>query len=102
MALVVIYSGVITGAKITEYLLEKSRIVTHAADERNYHVFYEMLKGLRPEEKERYGLTAADNYFYLNQVKKEKKKNLFSFCLWLLLKWSACVDSLKKMMTFVC
>ncbi len=58
----------IAGAKITEYLLEKSRIVTHAADERNYHVFYEMLKGLRPEEKERYGLTAADNYFYLNQV----------------------------------
>lgn len=43
--------------------------MTHAADERNYHVFYEMLKGLRPEEKERYGLTAADNYFYLNQVR---------------------------------
>ncbi len=42
--------------------------MTHAADERNYHVFYELLKGLRPEEKERYGLTAADNYFYLNQV----------------------------------
>lgn len=60
-------NGAIAGAKITEYLLEKSRIVTHAADERNYHVFYEMLKGLRPEEKERYGLTAADNYFYLNQ-----------------------------------
>ncbi|XP_046641646.1 unconventional myosin-XV-like isoform X4 [Daphnia pulicaria] len=60
-------NGAIAGAKITEYLLEKSRIVTHAADERNYHVFYELLKGLRPEEKERYGLTAADNYFYLNQ-----------------------------------
>jgi myosin-15 len=42
--------------------------VTHAADERNYHVFYELLKCLRAEEKERYGLTAADNYFYLNQV----------------------------------
>ena len=42
--------------------------MTHAADERNYHVFYELLKGLRTEEKERYGLTAAENYFYLNQV----------------------------------
>ena len=62
------FSGVITGAKITEYLLEKSRIVTQAADERNYHVFYELLRGLRTEEKERYGLTAAENYFYLNQV----------------------------------
>lgn len=67
-------SGAIAGAKITEYLLEKSRIVTHAADERNYHVFYELLKGLRAEEKERYGLTAADNYFYLNQVWKKNKK----------------------------
>lgn len=61
-------SGVIAGAKITEYLLEKSRIVTHAAEERNYHVFYELLQGLRQEDKERYGLTVADNYFYLNQV----------------------------------
>jgi len=61
-------SGVIAGAKITEYLLEKSRIVTHAAEERNYHVFYELLKGLRTEDKERYGLTTAENYFYLNQV----------------------------------
>ena len=58
----------IAGAKITEYLLEKSRIVTHAAEERNYHVFYEILQGLRSEEKERYGLTSAENYFYLNQV----------------------------------
>ena len=37
--------GVITGANVTQYLLEKSRIVTHAPDERNYHIFYEMLAG---------------------------------------------------------
>jgi hypothetical protein len=62
------YSGVIIGAKITEYLLEKSRIVTQAPDERNYHVFYEMLQGLTSEAKEKYGLLSADKYFYLNQV----------------------------------
>jgi hypothetical protein len=39
-----------------------------------------LLKGLRAEEKERYGLTAADNYFYLNQVwKKIKNKNKTTF-----------------------
>ncbi|XP_042230048.1 unconventional myosin-XV-like [Homarus americanus] len=59
--------GVITGARITEYLLEKSRIVTQAHEERNYHVFYELLAGLPEESKAKYGLTSADKYFYLNQ-----------------------------------
>lgn len=59
--------GVILGAKVTEYLLEKSRIVTQAPEERNYHVFYELLAGLADEEKLKYGLLSADKYFYLNQ-----------------------------------
>ncbi|GLH06473.1 Unconventional myosin IC [Gryllus bimaculatus] len=59
--------GIIIGAKITEYLLEKSRIVTQAPEERNYHVFYEMLKGLSDEQKEKYGLQTPEKYFYLNQ-----------------------------------
>lgn len=58
----------ILGAKVTEYLLEKSRIVTQAPEERNYHVFYELLAGLSEETKLKYGLLAADKYFYLNQV----------------------------------
>lgn len=62
------YRGIIIGAKVTEYLLEKSRIVTQAPDERNYHVFYELLAGLTEEEKLKYGLLSADKYFYLNQV----------------------------------
>lgn len=61
-------SGIISGAKTSEYLLEKSRIVNQARGERNYHVFYEMLWGLPTEELEIYGLTCPDNYFYLNQV----------------------------------
>jgi len=32
-------NGVISGSKITDYLLEKSRLVTHAPEERNFHVF---------------------------------------------------------------
>lgn len=59
--------GLITGARSTEYLLEKSRIVTQAPDERNYHVFYELLSGLTDQEKEKYGLQTSDKYFYLNQ-----------------------------------
>ena len=55
------------GSKITDYLLEKSRIVTHAPEERNFHVFYELLSGLTDEQKGKYGLMTAEKYFYLNQ-----------------------------------
>ncbi|XP_055533492.1 unconventional myosin-XV [Wyeomyia smithii] len=60
-------SGAIIGAKITQYLLEKSRIVTQAPGERNYHVFYELLGGLSESERTKYGLLDAEKYFYLNQ-----------------------------------
>ncbi|KAK4873712.1 hypothetical protein RN001_013072 [Aquatica leii] len=60
-------NGAIIGARVTQYLLEKSRIVTQATGERNYHVFYELLDGLTPSEKQKYGLVNADKYFYLNQ-----------------------------------
>ncbi|XP_076680726.1 unconventional myosin 10A isoform X1 [Andrena cerasifolii] len=59
--------GVIVGGRITQYLLEKSRIVTQAAEERNYHVFYELLAGLDQQLRDKYGLLTPDKYFYLNQ-----------------------------------
>lgn len=60
-------NGSIIGAKVTQYLLEKSRIVTQPPGERNYHVFYELLGGLNNADKQKYGLVEADKYFYLNQ-----------------------------------
>lgn len=63
------FRGVIEGAKVSQYLLERSRIVFQAPDERNYHVFYEMLTGLSEQELENYGLGSVEDYFYLNQVR---------------------------------
>lgn len=49
------------GANITQYLLEKSRVVGQAEDERNYHIFYQMCADESTE------LGSAENYAYLNQ-----------------------------------
>uniref|UniRef100_A0AAR2KA91 Myosin VIIAa n=1 Tax=Pygocentrus nattereri TaxID=42514 RepID=A0AAR2KA91_PYGNA len=57
--------GAIEGAKIEQYLLEKSRVCRQARDERNYHIFYCMLKGMTPEQKKKLGLGKATDYTYL-------------------------------------
>ena len=74
---IIFKDGVISGAKLTDYLLEKSRIVTQISDERNYHIFYELLDGLPKEQKEKYGLMTADKYFYLNQGKNDNIFEIF-------------------------
>lgn len=58
-------NGVIEGAKIEQYLLEKSRIVSQNPNERNYHIFYCLLAGLPPDEKEKLFLGNAADYKYL-------------------------------------
>uniref|UniRef100_A0ABI7YQQ2 Myosin VIIA n=1 Tax=Felis catus TaxID=9685 RepID=A0ABI7YQQ2_FELCA len=57
--------GAIEGAKIEQYLLEKSRVCRQAPDERNYHVFYCMLEGMSADQKKRLGLGQATDYNYL-------------------------------------
>ncbi|NXR94295.1 MYO15 protein, partial [Hypocryptadius cinnamomeus] len=59
--------GTVVGTSISQYLLEKSRVVFQARGERNYHVFYELLAGLPVEQKEEMYLQEAESYFYLNQ-----------------------------------
>ncbi|KAH3673070.1 hypothetical protein WICMUC_003903 [Wickerhamomyces mucosus] len=58
--------GKIAGAHIDWYLLEKSRVVNHAKNERSYHIFYQILSGLNDEELNSLGLNKSiDNYNYL-------------------------------------
>uniref|UniRef100_A0A6Q2X190 Uncharacterized protein n=1 Tax=Esox lucius TaxID=8010 RepID=A0A6Q2X190_ESOLU len=57
--------GAIEGAKIQEYLLEKSRVCRQATEERNYHIFYCMLMGMPAEQKKILSLGTASEYNYL-------------------------------------
>ncbi|XP_029309777.1 unconventional myosin-IXb isoform X2 [Cottoperca gobio] len=60
-------SGVIRGAVIEKYLLERCRLVCRAQRERNYHVFYYLLMGASKDEREEFHLLKPQDYFYLKQ-----------------------------------
>ncbi|XP_047386466.1 unconventional myosin-IXb isoform X4 [Sciurus carolinensis] len=60
-------SGIVRGAVVEKYLLEKSRLVSQEKDERNYHVFYYLLLGVTEDERQEFQLKQPEDYFYLNQ-----------------------------------
>jgi len=59
--------GVVCGAVLRKYLLEKSRIVAQGDSERNYHVFYYLLVGSNPSERQALHLLNPEDYAYLNK-----------------------------------
>ena len=55
----------IVSASITNYLLEKSRLVYQQAGERNFHIFYQLMSD--PAVQSKYALTKPQDYRYTNQ-----------------------------------
>eukprot|EP00730_Choanoeca_flexa_P004848 TRINITY_DN11819_c4_g2_i1.p1 TRINITY_DN11819_c4_g2~~TRINITY_DN11819_c4_g2_i1.p1 ORF type:complete len:960 (+),score=384.84 TRINITY_DN11819_c4_g2_i1:74-2953(+) len=56
----------IQGALMSDYLLEKSRVVSQGEGERNFHVFYLMFAGMDADELEKYDLVDAGEHAYIN------------------------------------
>ncbi|PWN49158.1 myosin 1 [Violaceomyces palustris] len=52
------------GANITNYLLEKGRVVQQIRDERNFHIFYQFTKAATSAHRDNYGVQGPEAYAY--------------------------------------
>lgn len=57
----------IVGCKIISYLLEKSRVALQAGNERNFHIFYQLLAGADDQMRTDFYLGPPEEYEFLNK-----------------------------------
>lgn len=57
------------GATISNYLLEKSRVVGQIQNERNFHIFYQFTKGASKNYRETFGVQEPSTYLYTSKSK---------------------------------
>ncbi|CAF2092420.1 unnamed protein product [Rotaria magnacalcarata] len=59
-------TGNVLGAHLKEYLLEKSRVISHNNDEGNFHIFYYLFAGLSHDMLVRNGLRVPSEHRYMS------------------------------------
>ena len=57
------------GANITNYLLEKSRVVGQITNERNFHIFYQFTKAASASHRQNFGVQTPQTYLYTSRSK---------------------------------
>ncbi|CAI7598339.1 unnamed protein product [Penicillium pancosmium] len=62
-------NGEPVGANITNYLLEKTRVVGQIQNERNFHIFYQFTKGAPQKYRDTFGVQQPQSYLYTSRSK---------------------------------
>ncbi|CAG0923088.1 unnamed protein product [Notodromas monacha] len=78
--------GALYRTKIHCYFLDQTRVVRPLHKEKNYHIFYQMLAGLTPDERAKLNLEgySVHNLRYLNcgDVSQDKNEDRRRFEAW--------------------
>jgi len=74
-------SGAIAGASVSNYLLEKTRITEQVDNERNYHIFYQLITGGDEDLLHQLGLESGKlkGFDYISHPKNPSRRDVAAF-----------------------
>ncbi|XP_034088967.1 unconventional myosin-XIX isoform X2 [Gymnodraco acuticeps] len=67
----------LVGASVQTYLLEKTRVACQPANERNFHIFYQMLKGATDEQRKEWKMPCGKHFVWLPNSEKTVEEDSF-------------------------
>ncbi|XP_058482974.1 unconventional myosin-XIX [Solea solea] len=70
-------SQLLVGASVQTYLLEKTRVADQPTNERNFHVFYQMMKGATDEQRKEWKMPLGQHFVWLPKAEKTIEEDCF-------------------------
>ncbi|CAN9501609.1 unnamed protein product [Ophioblennius macclurei] len=67
----------LVGASVQTYLLEKTRVACQPANERNFHIFYQMMKGGTDEQRKEWMMARDQPFVWLPNCEKSIEEDCF-------------------------
>uniref|UniRef100_A0A8C9XRG6 Myosin XIX n=1 Tax=Sander lucioperca TaxID=283035 RepID=A0A8C9XRG6_SANLU len=67
----------LVGASVQTYLLEKTRVACQLANERNFHIFYQMMKGATDEQRKEWKMPCGQHFVWLPNSEKTLEEDCF-------------------------
>uniref|UniRef100_A0A665TRX7 Myosin motor domain-containing protein n=1 Tax=Echeneis naucrates TaxID=173247 RepID=A0A665TRX7_ECHNA len=70
-------SQLLVGASVQTYLLEKTRVACQPANERNFHIYYQMIKGATDEQRKDWKMPCGQHFVWLPNAEKTVEEDCF-------------------------
>uniref|UniRef100_A0A3P8TC99 Myosin XIX n=1 Tax=Amphiprion percula TaxID=161767 RepID=A0A3P8TC99_AMPPE len=67
----------LVGASVQTYLLEKTRVTCQPANERNFHIFYQMMKGATDQQRKEWMISQDQCFAWLPNSEKTVEEDCF-------------------------